>query len=39
MLTQQLVKLLTSLGVYETSGTGSSCLDDVNPSLLAKAFE
>ncbi len=35
MLSQQLVKLLTSLGVYGTSGTASSSPDDVTPSLLA----
>ncbi len=39
MLTQHLLKLLTWLGVYETSGTGSSCLEDVNPSHLVKAFD
>jgi len=39
ILTQDLVKLLTWLGVYETSGTGSSCLEDVNPSHLAKVFD
>ncbi len=38
VLTQHLVKLLTWLGVYETSGTGSSYLEDVNPSHLRKAF-
>ncbi len=39
MLSKQLVKLLKSLGVYETSGTASSCLEDVIPSLFAKAFD
>lgn len=39
LLTKHLVKLLKNLGVYETSGTGSSCLEDVNPSHLAKVFD
>ena len=33
-LLQQLVKLLTSLGVYESSGTASSCVAGVSLSLL-----
>ena len=39
LLTQHLVKLLANLGVYETSGTVSSCLEDAIPSLFAKAFD